>query len=168
MNAPLRVCGLPMIRISQSYIFEVATTLEPLGTLPDADTPYSTVWLPFLAAQGELERLYSQTLYAPYLRASAALAAELSRLIKAQTDNQDFQRTILRFQLWEIRNAYGKFKIALLAELAVLHSYFVTQKGGFDTVSLLAFGENLFPIDLATKVPEAIFDAREAGKCLAY
>jgi hypothetical protein len=50
----------------------------------------------------------------------------------------------------------------------ILHSYFVTQKGGFDTVSLLAFGENLFPPDLVSKVPEAIFDCREAGKCLAY
>ena len=35
-------------------------------------------------------------------------------------------------------------------------------------ISLLAFGENLFPSDLASKVPEAIFDAKEAGKCLAY
>ena len=48
------------------------------------------------------------------------------------------------------------------------NSYFVTQKGGFDTVSLLAYGENLFPTDLGSKVPEAIVDAREAGKCLAF
>jgi hypothetical protein len=32
----------------------------------------------------------------------------------------------------------------------------------------LAFGETLFPGDLAAKVPEATFDAREAAKCLAY
>jgi hypothetical protein len=36
------------------------------------------------------------------------------------------------------------------------------------TISLLAFGENLFPPELAFKVPEAIFDSREAGACLAF
>jgi hypothetical protein len=56
----------------------------------------------------------------------------------------------------------------LLADLGVLHSYFVTQKGGFDTISLLAYGENLFPPELASKVRDALFDAREAGKCLAF
>jgi hypothetical protein len=67
-----------------------------------------------------------------------------------------------------VRSAYDKFKVALHAELGVLHSYFVTQKGGFDTVSLLYFGENLFPPELTSKVPEAVWDVREAGKCLAF
>jgi len=34
--------------------------------------------------------------------------------------------------------------------------------------SLLMAGEALFPIDLGIKVPEAIVDAREAAKALAY
>ena len=37
-----------------------------------------------------------------------------------------------------------------------------------DTSSLLAFGENLFPPELSSKVPEGLPDVREAGKCLAY
>jgi hypothetical protein len=44
----------------------------------------------------------------------------------------------------------------------------VTQKGPFDTQPLLWWGESLFPLELGSKVPEAIFDAKEAGKCLAY
>jgi hypothetical protein len=157
-----------MIRVSLSYIFELATSLEPLGTLAEADTPWGDVWLGFYSAQSAIDTLYSQTLYTPYLRSSAHLAGELSALIKSQTSNQEFNRSLSRFEIWQVRNAYEKFKVVLLAELGVLHSYFVTQKGGFDTISLLAFGENLFPPDLASKVPEAIFDAREAGKCLAF
>jgi hypothetical protein len=157
-----------MIRVSLSYIFELASSVEPLGTLPDADTPWGDVWLGFYSAQGAIEALYSQTFYTPYLRSSANLAGQLSELIKAQTTNQDQSRTIGRFELWMVRSQYEKFKVALHAELGVMHSYFVTQKGGFDTISLLYFGENLFPQELASKVPEAIFDAREAGKCLAF
>lgn len=56
----------------------------------------------------------------------------------------------------------------LLAELGSLDAYFVTQKGPYDSMALLAYGEALFPADLPKKVPEAIFDCRQAGQCLAY
>jgi hypothetical protein len=46
--------------------------------------------------------------------------------------------------------------------------YFVTPKPPYDTAMLLEYGESLLPIELAQKAPEALFDAREAGKCLAY
>jgi hypothetical protein len=157
-----------MIRVSLSYIFDLATKIEPLAALPEKDTAWGDIWLQVYIAQTALEGLYSQTLYAPYLRSSTALATELSGLLKSQMSKQDQDRILTQFTLWQIRDAYGRFKIVLLAELGVMHSYFVTQKGGFDTFSLLAFGENLFPSELALKVPEATFDAREAGKCLAY
>jgi hypothetical protein len=157
-----------MIRVSLSYLFELANKLDPLGGLPDADTPYNDIWINLAVAEGAIKSLYSQTLYGPYLRSSTALGQQLLQMIKSQTDNTDYTRVVTRFTLYQIRDLYKQFRIAFLAEIGVMHSYFVTQKGGFDTVSLLAFGENLFPDDLLTKAPEAIFDAREAGKCLAY
>src|SRR5262249_33991396 len=69
------------------------------------------------------------------LRSSAGLANDLVSQIKRQTGNSTFDRTISRSELWELRAAYGKFKIALVAELGILHSYLVTQKAGFDTFS---------------------------------
>jgi hypothetical protein len=89
-------------------------------------------------------------------------------LIANEVSNLDQGRVLPRILVWQVREAYKNFKIVLLADLGVLHSYFVTQKGGFDTISLLAYGENLFPPELASKVPEALFDARQAGKCLAF
>lgn len=56
----------------------------------------------------------------------------------------------------------------MLAELGVLPSFFVTQKGGFDTNTLLEAGQMLFPEELQAKVPEAFFDCTEAAKALAY
>jgi hypothetical protein len=157
-----------MIRVSLSYIFELGTRIDPLGSLPDKDTPWQDIWLTVYQAQTALEELYGQTPYAPHLLSSAGLANELSNLIRTEVSNSDQTRTLHRFTLWSVRDLYSKFKIVLLADLGVLHSYFVSQKGGFDTISLLAYGENLFPPELASKVRDALFDAREAGQCLAF
>jgi hypothetical protein len=157
-----------MIRISLAYIFDVSAKLEPLDKLPDTDTPWSALWLDFFLARSTLETLYTNSLFGPFMRSSVGLADQLNNLIKAELDNKNSNRTIDRSTISNVREAYRRFKIVLQADLSILHSYFVTQKGGFDTISLLAFGENLFPPDLGMKVPEAIFDCREAGKCLAY
>jgi hypothetical protein len=77
-------------------------------------------------------------------------------------------RVISHYEIFLLKQAFDQYKTVLLADLGILHAYFVSQKGGYDTWSLLMFGENLFPAELSTKVPEAVFDAREAGKCLAY
>lgn len=61
-----------------------------------------------------------------------------------------------------------QFRTALLAELGVLPTYFVSQKEGFDTLTLLDNGPALFPLSLKAKAPEAVFDAAETGKALAF
>ncbi|MGA2818471.1 MAG: hypothetical protein ABSE67_19720 [Xanthobacteraceae bacterium] len=57
---------------------------------------------------------------------------------------------------------------ALLAEVGTFPAYFVSQKGGFDTLTLLDQPSRMFPTDLASKMPEAMFDIGEAGKALCY
>jgi hypothetical protein len=158
-----------MIRVSLTYIFDLATALEAIEKLPDGPVPLSQVIFDVFSPQSSLTTLYDQTLYRPYLRSSHSIAQELVAALNVITDNlSDANRQIQAHEIWAIKDSYRRFKIALRAELGILHSYFVTQKGGLDTVSLLAFGENLFPDDLVSKVPEALFDVKEAGKCLAY
>jgi hypothetical protein len=158
-----------MIRISLPFIFRLANELEPLASLPEQQTTYGDIWVRLNVAENAVNSLVEGSLYSPYLRTSYLSAQELLNALRFQTSKPfDMSRSIEPYETWAIRNSYAQYKIALLAELGALSSYFVTQKGGFDTVSLLAFGENLFPTDLGTKVPEAIFDAKEAGKCLAY
>jgi hypothetical protein len=170
MNATLRIGGLPMIRISLSYVYNLAAQLEPLEKLPEKDTPYNDILFPFFMAQTTLENLY-QSLYAPHLRTSEVVATRLVNALRAELNspaNSNMQRPVSQWALYQIKEEYRQLKIVLAADLSVVNSYFVTQKGGFDTVSLLASGENLFPPGLSAKVPEAIFDCREAGKSLAY
>jgi hypothetical protein len=44
----------------------------------------------------------------------------------------------------------------------------VSRKAGYDTAVLIGNAEQCFPSDLGSKVPLAIPDIREAGKCLAF
>jgi hypothetical protein len=157
-----------MIRISLPYLFDLSDSLEPLGKLPEQPAPYKDVWLSLVIAEGTLQTLMTGSLFAGYLRSSRPLAEQLLNALRAQTSKPDMERQLNAYELWSIKNTYGQFKTVLLAELGSFNSYFVTQKGAFDMFSLLAAGEAIFPSDLASKVPEALADAREAAKALAY
>ena len=45
MNAPLRIGRTPMIRISLPYIYNLATQIEPLETLPQQPTRFGDVFV---------------------------------------------------------------------------------------------------------------------------
>ena len=92
----------------------------------------------------------------------------LLNALKRQTADTNYQRILDEMEVYSITGPYNRFKVALLAELSTFPSYFVTRKGAFDTTALLESGESLFPSDLLLKVPEALFDTREAGKALAF
>lgn len=158
-----------MIRISLPYIFEIASKIEPLASLPtDKDTPYQEIFVSLMIADNMLTELDSGTLYSPYLRSSRQLLRGLHLNIKNIINVHDFDRIVERYQIWNVVHSYQQFRVAFTSEIGSFNAFFVTQKGGFDTVSLLDYGENIFPSDLAAKVPAAISDVREAAKCLAY
>ena len=158
----------PMIKIDLPFVFRLGSEIDQLSKLPNDDVDLTEVWFELWGAQATIEVLTTNSLYAPYLRSSARNAQVLLTTLKAHTEKSMEGTKVTHFDLWQIKNSYSEYKIALLAELGTMNSFFVTQKGGFDTTTLLNWGESLFPLDLASKVPEALFDAREAGKCLAY
>ncbi|MPZ40571.1 MAG: hypothetical protein GEU95_21480 [Rhizobiales bacterium] len=55
-----------------------------------------------------------------------------------------------------------------MGAMSAMGSFLVSQKGSHEVFALLFEGEKLYPSELREKVPEAIFDAQQAGKCLAY
>jgi hypothetical protein len=156
-----------VIRISLSYIYNMAIQLEPLDKLPAEDSSFSSILPSIYPAKIMLDN-FETSLFRPYLRTSLGHFVELKRVIDQQIENTDFKRSVSSFELFAIRSAFQQYRTTLQAELAILDSYFVTQKGGYDTMSLLMWGENCFPWDLKEKVPEAVFDVRESTKSLAY
>ncbi len=156
-----------MIRISLSYIFNMCSRMDGLDGLPTLDTEVGEIFLPLISAQSAIEELYN-SLYGPYLKISYGYSRPLLASLKGVLEPFDVLKKIQSYQIIGLRQQYTQYKTALTGELTVMYSYFVTQKGGFDTASLLAYGENLLPLVLASKVPEGLPDVREAGRCLAF
>ncbi|MEC5325222.1 hypothetical protein [Aurantimonas sp. A3-2-R12] len=130
-----------MIRISLTYIYNLATRIEPLGALAVQQMPYRSIQLPALMAQNAIQELYTNTFYAPHLRVSFASSQELFNRLQAMTGNPDQERTISHFEMFELKTSFDQYKITLLSELAVIHAYFVSQMGAYDSWSLLINGE---------------------------
>ena len=156
-----------VIRISLPYICKLATDLEPLSTVKGGET-IADHYFTLLTAEFSLDALVNNSVFASTLRSSRASAIALLTSIRRLTGDADPSRTLVQYEPISLMGEFQQFKIALLAEIGILPSYFVTQKGGFDTLTLLDWGHLVFPQELQQKVPEAIFDAQEAGKSLAF
>lgn len=162
-----------MLRIQLPYVFELAGSLEPLNTLPSnfEDVPFKNFAFLLFSAESSLKLLMENSVFAPYLRSSYSLGAELLRTlaqVNRPPEGSSPDRLVSGFDLYMIRRAYEHYRVALLAELGVSPAFFVTQKGGYDTLTLLDSGPIIFPAELRIKVPESVFDAEQACKCLAY
>ncbi len=168
MSAPVLWRGgrCPVIRISLPYLFSLANALEPLKSIKAGEARMSAGWKVFTARE-HLDDLLNSSVYAPAMRASRQLGNQLLAILNSINLN-DFDKPMEPLEAFRIENGYSQYKIALLAELGVAPAYFVVPKPPFDTAILLEVGELLLPSELALKAPEAVFDAREAGKCLAF
>lgn len=157
-----------MIRFSIPYFYNLSAELEPLARLPFEETPLRNVKWVLLTAHNSIRGLSQNSMYARYLRASYSLSQELLNKLSIYVSNIDETKVLSVFEVHEIRSLYERYKWAFLAEVGVMDTYFVQKKGAFDTFSLLTNGETLFPEDMITKVPSAVFDAKQAGQCLAF
>ena len=160
--------GAPVVKISLPYIYKLATDLEPISRIKAGDK-LNDVFFTLITGQYAINTLLNGSVFAPALRNSRQSADALLGEIKHLTEGGDnLNRELNQFEIFGITNHFEQFKIALLAEFGVFPSYFVTQKGGFDTLTLLEWGQLVFPNDLHDKVPEATFDVQQTAKALAY
>lgn len=156
-----------MIRISLPYVFGLCESLEPLARLNPKATlndEIFTIW----GAQATLEVLLTGSVFSPNLRSSRRLASDLLEALKHEGDTEKNWAKELGYVAAHIGRLYAQFKTAFTAEIGTFPAYFVSQKGSFDTLSLLEEPWRLFPMELWVKVPEARFDVIEAGRALCY
>jgi hypothetical protein len=155
-----------VIRVSLPWMINVIKSVDQLDRIT-AGIPYAEAWPDAFNASRHLENLFTQSLYVPSLRASRQPATELHDTLQ-QILTSGSKGDVSELEAWEISTKKIQFQTIFLAELATLPSYYVQQKGAYDVDLLLEAGERLYPSELATKVPEALFDARESGKALAF
>jgi len=156
----------PVIQISLPYIIEFVAAIDHLDGVKAGKTigdVYGFVYV----AKLEIDQLYGGSVYSRALRSSRELSTALSNALgplmqRAMTD------VVSDIEAWSISFNRDKFRTAFLAELGVMPTFFVTQKGGFDTPSLLTQGNLLFPPDLHKKAPETIADVGSACRAVAF
>ncbi|MDQ8699383.1 hypothetical protein [Hyphomicrobium sp. LHD-15] len=158
-----------MIRITLQYVWSLSESIETLGRL-DATVEHNKMdlALDLYDAKGAIELLLQSSVFSGTLRSSTQLAQDLLRQINSYVDADSWEGAVAPWEIAALKRSYEAFKIAFLAELGTLPAYFVSQKGGYDTLSLLDAPARMFPDDLSSKVPEAMFDVQQAGKCLCY
>lgn len=157
-----------MIRINIPWIIEVVSAVDALDGL-EAEKGIGENLFPLMTAQFRLEAVYS-SVYSDFLLASRQKADELYREIKKHTENfaKNSESVITGYEVVAVQNIKHVFKTVFLAELATVPSFIVTAKAGYDINKLIEIGTVIFPGNLSEKVPEALTDAKEAAKALAF
>lgn len=94
-----------------------------------------------LSAQNAIHALIGGSVFSSYFRVTGPLASTALQSIN-DTINRPIDSEIEEFEIYRLKDALSQYKTALLAELGSFHSYLVSHKPPFDTLVLLAAGEN--------------------------
>lgn len=71
--------------------------------------------------------------------------------------------------LFECRRSVNEFENALRHEVLRINAFVVAEKGSYDLDKLVLRAQEHFPTDVLEHLPEtAVYDFKEAGKCLAF
>jgi hypothetical protein len=169
-NGPGSLFGDAMLRISLAYLYDAGAAFSRLidVTSKPGDITVDEVWIPATQVFDRLIAIYGNSFYKDSLIVSRPFAETLVEYVQPFRARTDFTAVLLFTESYNIRSAATKFEDVFRAELAVIDTYFVTKKGGYDTLKLVTEGSILFPKSLSAKVPEAVADTNEAGKCIAF
>lgn len=150
-------------------MLDVASALDQID-LVKVDEKVSSLWYILFDAKGQLEALFSQSIYASHLRISRQKANELHTFIISLLgdDPHNNHNLITELDLWLLKSRRDHFKTVFLSELSTLPAFLVGMKESYDINLLVDEGAKLFPATLSVKCPESIRDAREVGRAIAF
>lgn len=156
-----------MLRISLSYFCNLGARLDALNKIEAGKKISDVNWM-LMTAENELTGLLNFTDFLYAIKASRQPGTVLLQAIKKLTTTADKERVLDFMDVWSITHNYSNFLTVLQAELQVADAYYVMKKRGYDTFDLIDHAQVLFPDELGVKVPEAISDIKQAGKCIAF
>lgn len=153
--------------ISLPYIYGLSGALKPLNSIARDSPLKDSLWILF-NAENELGAFLYGSVYSAALKATAKPGETLLQAIKKLTADPNKDRLLHFIDTYSVTSALNEFETVLTAEMNVCNAYFVTKKRGYDVSDLIGNAETLFPYALVAKVPEAVPDIQQAGKCIAF
>lgn len=158
-----------MIRISIPWVVDTFTSIGLVRGLSH-DDPSGRMWTAVSTAKNSLETVMMDSIYSPYLRASAVEAETLHKALRECEEKllADAGATLDPFDLGGVQFEVNKFLSVFKSEMNVAPSFLVAPKEAFDVSILSENGAVLFPPALLKVVPAAKADANAAGRALAF
>jgi hypothetical protein len=167
--------GRAVQRVDGNYLYQVGSQIHPLADLKYATsnikgTSYLDAYFPLLIAEGALEPLITRSVFQlrTSVQAGQTLLAAIRDLRNRIGQETAPEKTLDPSEVYAITSALSAFEAVLAAELALLPLYVVQPKAGYDTTALIEYGAVCFPGDLASKVPQAVFDIQQGTRCIAF
>lgn len=155
-----------MQRINIPWFLEVMASLDNLSSCVPGEAVSDHIFGLF-SAQNNIKTLFNTSVYRQHMRVCNSKGNELSSILGSLIA-KDAADTINAYEIWNMTKTRDAFRDLLIAECSTLPSYLVSRKEGYDMDVLVSSGGSLFPSSLAYKVPEALHDADQAAKALAF
>lgn len=159
--------GPVMQKISIPYAYNIGKLVQPLyAIVPNTSLGDNRQVL--TAAQHAIFQLVYGSVYSPVLVSSPIKAYVFLEVVRGLVEDPDDTRLMDFPTLWAVHQALQDFETAFSAEMEVGAVFLVTPKRGYNIRDLVDQGEITFPLELTTKVPEAVKDLRAAARCIAF
>lgn len=172
-----------MQRVNEYAFYELATFIHPLTELRPNESRYTDHWYELFQARSALDHIASIRPLHVCIGAARELyeaidkvvprkfddaIALVSNLLTATETGDQPEEPISGYHIHQISSAAKKFETVLAAEIAILDTYIVSQKGAYRTPDLIERAEIVFPEAIRNHLPDkATNDIRQAGRCLA-
>lgn len=159
-----------MQRVDGGYVYEMGDAIRSLRILRYKDVKPYELWGPLVRARQKVSEFLYLSVYSASLRSVHVSAnkfiAEADRIIERMRKEGIEEFALI--DLLPLYDAFDAFEPVLCSELSGLPVYLTLPKAAYEISILVEAGERLFPPVLGSKVPEAVEDAQQGGKALAF
>jgi hypothetical protein len=158
-----------MKRVNQNDFYVLGSAVHPL-TEVKADTTFNEHFLTmFTALAGLTALIESPTMPLRIcIPACTALRDAIQGLVPT-TGEEWTSKKIEPLAAWNLNEAAKKFETVLAAELQMVDTYFVDQKGAYSTPDLIERAQIVLPVAVLTVLsPTAVEDVKQAGRALVF
>jgi hypothetical protein len=161
-----------MHKLDPAFLFEAGDRTRAVKRITANSEPWDA-YVALLDAKEAVNQtayrsVYSTLFRGPLVAAAQSLILSIDDALTHIVPSEGQSQKLNRWQEIGLHNAYGKFETILISELQSLSVYLVTRKGGFDVDCMVEAGSVFFSQELEVKAPEALKDAEQAMRCLAF
>lgn len=166
--------GVPVEKINLPFFYQLGSLLKPLTEMEVGKSKRLDIYLASSNVSSYVRNLLDAYATLTVCRNSGneiirASGEVLTWLRSTPSDEWEKEDSSMNLKCSQLLNKAKEFQTVLSAELLKLETYYVSQKGIYDTTALIARTENVLPVSMLNKIDQkVVVEIRESGRCLAF